>query len=166
MFDRWVYLNGCEIGLRPSDSSPKGVDCGDTRHGSSMFVDHQPEKLGVKPYNCYHSNSSFKIDKNQDKPIDSTLKFDDPRAELNSVSTGEVSASHADEIGEDKKLTSDHRGILPNACLPCISSIAVPVDKRRPTSPETTSSRKKSLSKLSFKWREGTSDTALGECSQ
>ncbi|CAL0321765.1 unnamed protein product [Lupinus luteus] len=45
---------------------------------------------------------------------------------------GEVFASHADEVGEDKKLAPDScGGILPNACLPCISSSALPVEKRR-----------------------------------
>ncbi|XP_019451683.1 PREDICTED: uncharacterized protein LOC109353772 [Lupinus angustifolius] len=45
---------------------------------------------------------------------------------------GEVFASHADEDGEDKKLAPDScGGILPNSCLPCISSSALPVEKRK-----------------------------------
>ncbi|MCH84537.1 hypothetical protein A2U01_0005369, partial [Trifolium medium] len=76
-------------------------------------------------------------------------------------STGEISASHADEIGEERRLTPDHCGILPNNCLPCLSSSNAPtVEKKRPLSPDTLSSRRKSLSKLSFKWREGSSDMA------
>ncbi|OIW12427.1 hypothetical protein TanjilG_04176 [Lupinus angustifolius] len=75
---------------------------------------------------------------------------------------GEVSASHADEVGEDKKLSTDFcGGILPNVCLPCISSVAVPVEKRRPTSPDTPGSRRKSFSRPSFKFREGSSDMTL-----
>ncbi|TKY50331.1 hypothetical protein E2542_SST27791 [Spatholobus suberectus] len=74
---------------------------------------------------------------------------------------GEVSTGHVDEIGEDKKLTLDHRGILPNNCLPCLSSNALAVEKRRPLSPDTPSSWRKSLSKLSFKWREGSLDMTL-----
>lgn len=151
-----VSLNENEIGSRPNDSSPRGVD--------SVLVDHQ-QKQRVHPYNYFRSNSSLKIAKNQAKSKDSTLKSDGPRAEFDSVSTGEASTVHADEIGEDKKLTLDHCGILPNACLPCLSSNALAVEKRRPQSPDTPSSRRKSLSKLSFKWREGSSDTTLRECS-
>lgn len=80
--------------------------------------------------------------------------------------TGEISATHADENGEERilTLTPDHCGILPNNCLPCLSSSNPPVvEKKRPSSPDTPSSRRKSLSKLSFKWREGPSDMALRE---
>jgi hypothetical protein len=78
--------------------------------------------------------------------------------------TGETSASHADENGEERIVTPDHCGILPNNCLPCLSSNNPPaVEKKRPSSPDTPSSRRKSLSKLSFKWREGPSDMALRE---
>jgi len=81
--------------------------------------------------------------------------------------TGEISASHADENGEERILTPDHCGILPNNCLPCLSSSNPPVvEKKRPSSPDTPSSRRKSLSKLSFKWREGPSDMASRECSR
>ncbi|XP_057447553.1 uncharacterized protein LOC130739309 [Lotus japonicus] len=82
--------------------------------------------------------------------------------EFYSVYDGEVSASHGDEIGEDRRLTPDHCGMLQNTCLPCLSSNAVAVnEKKRPTSPDAQSSRRKSLSKLSFKLREGSSDMAL-----
>ncbi|XP_027358823.1 uncharacterized protein LOC113867622 isoform X1 [Abrus precatorius] len=154
VYDDGVSLNECEIGSRPNDSSPKGVV-------DSVFGDHQQQKLRVHPYNYCRSNSSLKIAKNQAKPKDSTLKSDGPQAELNSVSTGEVSTGHADEIGEDRKLSLDHCGILPNTCLPCLSSNALAIEKRRPMSPDTPSSRRKSVSKLSFKWREGPSDMTL-----
>ncbi|XP_004489360.1 uncharacterized protein [Cicer arietinum] len=82
--------------------------------------------------------------------------------EFYSVYDGEISAVHADEIGEERRLTPDHCGILPNNCLPCLSSNPPSIEKRRQLSPpDTPSSRRKSLSILSFKWREGPSDTAL-----
>lgn len=84
-------------------------------------------------------------------------------------STGEASAAgYGDEIGEERRLPPDHCGILPNNCLPCLSSNAIAVEKRRPLSPDTPSSRRKSLSKLSFKWREGQglSDMTSRECSR
>jgi len=132
-----------------------------------VFVDphHHSQKQRVHPYNYFCSNSSLKIAKNQVKPKDSTLQSNGPRAYFNSVSTGEASSGHADEIGEDRKLSLDHCGILPNTCLPCLSSSALAVEKRRPMSPDTPSSQRKSLSKLSFKWREGSSDMTLREYS-
>lgn len=97
----------------------------------------------------------------------STLKSDSSWAKLTLFSTGEISAVHADEIGEERRLTPDHCGILPNNCLPCLSSNPPSIEKRRQLSPpDTPSSRRKSLSILSFKWREGPSDTALREWSQ
>ncbi|KAH1100161.1 hypothetical protein GLYMA_13G066800v4 [Glycine max] len=153
VYDDGMSLNEYEIGSRPNDSSPKGVD--------SVFVDHQQQKQRVHPYNYFRSNSSLKVAKNQGKPKDSTLKSDGSRVELDSVSTGEVSTGQADEIGEYRKLSLDHCGILPNTCLPCLTSNALAVEKRRPMSPDTPSSRRKSLSKLSFKWREGSSDMTL-----
>lgn len=145
----------------PNCSSPEGVD--------PAFVDHHhshSKKQRVHPYNSFCSNSPLKIAENHGKPKDfSALKSDEPRAYFNSVSTGEASSAHADEIGEDRKLSLDHCGILPNTCLPCLSSNALAVEKRRPMSPDTPSSQRKSLSKLSFKWREGSSDMTLREYS-
>jgi len=155
-----VSLNESETVSRANYSSPEGVD--------PAFVDHHhhSQKQRVHPYNYVCSNSSLKIAKNQGKPKDSsTMKSDGPRAYFDSVSTGEVSSGHADDIGEDRKLTLDHCGILPNTCLPCLSSNALAVEKRRPMSPDTPSSQRKSLSKLSSKWREGSSDMTLREYS-
>ncbi|ESW23166.1 hypothetical protein PHAVU_004G024000 [Phaseolus vulgaris] len=156
VYDDWVSLNESETVSRANYSSPEGVD--------PAFVDHHhhSQKQRVHPYNYVCSNSSLKIAKNQGKPKDSsTMKSDGPRAYFDSVSTGEVSSGHADDIGEDRKLTLDHCGILPNTCLPCLSSNALAVEKRRPMSPDTPSSQRKSLSKLSSKWREGSSDMTL-----
>ncbi|KAE9590394.1 hypothetical protein Lal_00028035 [Lupinus albus] len=66
--------------------------------------------------------------------FDSISDLDSECDEFYSVydGVGEVFASHADEVGEDKKLGPDYcGGILPNACLSCISSAAQPVEKRR-----------------------------------
>ncbi|KAK7271727.1 hypothetical protein RJT34_27863 [Clitoria ternatea] len=72
----------------------------------------------------------------------------------------EVSAGHADDIGEDRRVAPDHWGILQNNCLPCLSSNALAVEKR-PSSPDKPSSQRKSLSKPSFKLREGSLDMTL-----
>ncbi|KAF7819656.1 uncharacterized protein G2W53_025111 [Senna tora] len=152
-----VYDDGLsEIASRPSDYSPRAVDTSEGKHGS-MFADQQ-QKLRVHPHNSYgRTNSFLKNAKN------SALKSEGIQAEATSVAAGEVSISHVDEIGGDRKLTPDNCGLLPNACLPCLSSTALSVEKRRPTSPDTPASRRKSLSKLSFKWKdkEGYSDMTL-----
>ncbi|KAI4351549.1 hypothetical protein L6164_005906 [Bauhinia variegata] len=150
VYDDGFSLNGSEIASRPSDSSPKVGDLTESRHGS-LFADQQ-QKLKVHPYNYGRSSSSLKNTKNHARLKDPSLKSDVTRAEVNSVS---------DETGEDKKLTPDNCGLLPNTCLPCLSSNSLAVEKRRPSSPDTPSSRRKSLSKLSFKWREGYNDLTL-----
>ncbi|RYQ85791.1 hypothetical protein Ahy_B10g105398 isoform B [Arachis hypogaea] len=119
----------------------------------------------IEANNVSHCNSALQLSHRTSDAawFDSTSALDSEcDEEFYSVYDGEAISSHADEIVEDnKKLTSDHCGILPNTCLPCLSSNAIAVDKRRPSSPETPTSRRKSLSKLSFKWREGSSDTIL-----
>lgn len=116
--------------------------------------------------NLGHSNSALQASNRASDAawFDSTSALDSEcDDEFYSVYDGETSASHADENGEERIVTPDHCGILPNNCLPCLSSSNNPpaVEKKRPSSPDTPSSRRKSLSKLSFKWREGPSDMAL-----
>ncbi|KAH7532579.1 hypothetical protein FEM48_Zijuj04G0035600 [Ziziphus jujuba var. spinosa] len=71
-----------------------------------------------------------------------------------SVNADEVSTVCVDESNGGNQPTQalDNCGLLPNTCLPCLAST---VDKRSPGPPI---SRKKPLSKLSFKWREGHAD--------
>ncbi|KAK7266258.1 hypothetical protein RIF29_18900 [Crotalaria pallida] len=121
----------------------------------------------IEANNITHSNPALQASNRASDAawFDSTSALDSEcDEEFYSVydGVGEASACFADEIVEDKKLAPDHcGGILPNACLSCISSVAVSVEKRRPTSPDTPSSRRKSLSKLSFKFREGSLDMTL-----
>lgn len=79
-----------------------------------------------------------------------------------SVSADEVSTVCVDESGGEDQTTQavDHCCLLPNNCLPRLAST---VDKR---SPGPQSSRRKPLSRLSFKWREGHADPSptLCEC--
>ncbi|XP_061353152.1 uncharacterized protein LOC133297931 [Gastrolobium bilobum] len=113
--------------------------------------------------NISHSNPALSSNRASDVAwFDSTSALDSEcDDDFYSVYDGEVFTGHADEIGEDRKLAPDHWGILPNTCLPCLSSSALAIEKRRPSSPDTASSRRKSLSKLSFKCREGSSDMTL-----
>ncbi|XP_054812414.1 uncharacterized protein LOC129313388 [Prosopis cineraria] len=155
-----VYDDGLsEIASRPSDCSPRAGDIAESKQ-ASVFSDQQ-QKLRVHSHNYGRSSSFLKSAKTSVQPKDSGLRPEGVQAEATSVSAGELSISHADGIGEDKKLTPDNCGLLPNTCLPCLSSTALSLEKRRPTSPETPNSRRKSLSKLSFKWRESYADMTL-----
>ncbi|CAK7338606.1 unnamed protein product [Dovyalis caffra] len=53
----------------------------------------------------------------------------------------------------------NHSGILPINCLPCLASTVASIDKKRPLSPGTPSSKRRPSLKLSFKWREGNVST-------
>lgn len=81
-----------------------------------------------------------------------------------SVNADEVSTVCVDESngGDQTTQSLDYCGLLPNTCLPCLPST---VDKRSPA-PGPSNSRKKPLSILSFKWREGHADPSptLCEC--
>ncbi|GMI79863.1 hypothetical protein like AT1G59650 [Hibiscus trionum] len=69
-------------------------------------------------------------------------------------------ASSADECSGKEVGLLDNCGILPGNCLPCLA--IVPSDeKRRSVSSSPPSARKKTALKLSFKWREGHSNSAL-----
>lgn len=86
--------------------------------------------------------------------------------ESNSVNADEVSTVCVDESGGGDQTTQavDLCGLLPNNCLPCLAST---VDKRSPgLQSSTPSSRRKPLSRLSFKCREGHADPSptLCEC--
>lgn len=109
------------------------------------------------------------VDKNvnsmitQQKDINNQSTSNDPLHEVKTpVFTDEVSVLSVDESDErEERGVLQDCGLLPNACLPCLASTVPSVDKKRPVSPGTPSSRKKMTSKLSFKWREGHSNLSL-----
>ncbi|XP_077212837.1 uncharacterized protein LOC143858586 [Tasmannia lanceolata] len=70
------------------------------------------------------------------------------------VSLDEISRLSVDEgANREEGGVLNHCGTLPTACLPCLVHTAPSIDKRRSLSPGPPSARKKSASKLSFKWR-------------
>lgn len=75
-----------------------------------------------------------------------------------SRSNDQVTPVYADEVsnvsvgGQEE---NNHSGILPNNCLPFLASTVASIDKKRPLSPGTPSSKRKPSLKLSFKRREG-----------
>ncbi|GAV73086.1 DUF1336 domain-containing protein [Cephalotus follicularis] len=78
----------------------------------------------------------------------SQLKSNNINNELAPVIVDEVSNVSA---GGDGAQALNHCGLLPHVCLPCLAS-AVPSLEKTPITP---SSKKKVTSRLSFKWREG-----------
>lgn len=84
-----------------------------------------------------------------------------------SRSNDQVTPVYADEVsnvsvgGQEE---NNHSGILPNNCLPFLASTVASIDKKRPLSPGTPSSKRKPSLKLSFKRREGNvTNPTLGE---
>ncbi|KAF8040560.1 hypothetical protein BT93_B2708 [Corymbia citriodora subsp. variegata] len=69
--------------------------------------------------------------------------------------------SSVDENSGKEEGLLDICGIIPNNCLPCLASTVPSVEKRRSLSSSPPSARKKSASKLSFKWKDAHSNGAL-----
>ncbi|KAJ7974477.1 Protein ENHANCED DISEASE RESISTANCE 2 [Quillaja saponaria] len=149
VYDDVLSLNGSEITSRMSTSSSKVMDSNYKDFRESNSILKAPKRV-----NAINSQPKYSI---------SQLTLDNLQVVTNPVFPKEVSTSRVDEAGDEKKLgiPSDYCGLLPNTCLPCLASTALSVEKRRPSSPDTPSSRRKSLSKLSFKWREGHPDLTL-----
>lgn len=70
-----------------------------------------------------------------------------------SVFLDEISRSSVENGGNEDNLL-DSCGVLPNNCLPCLSSAVTPVEKRRSLSSSPPSSRRKAALKLSSVWSE------------
>ncbi|CAJ1931631.1 unnamed protein product [Sphenostylis stenocarpa] len=71
----------------------------------------------------------------------------------------EISSVDANSNKDDGLL--DNCGILPNNCLPCLASTISSVEKRRSSSSSPPNARKKTPTKLSFKWKEGHGNATL-----
>lgn len=73
----------------------------------------------------------------------------------------EISSVDANSNKDDGLL--DNCGILPNNCLPCLASTISSVEKRRSSSSSPPNARKKTATKVSFKWKEGHGNATLCE---
>ncbi|KAK7367979.1 hypothetical protein VNO80_10000 [Phaseolus coccineus] len=71
----------------------------------------------------------------------------------------EISSVDANSNKDDGLL--DNCGILPNNCLPCLASTISSVEKRRSSSSSPPNARKKTPTKVSFKWKEGHGNATL-----
>ncbi|KAK8471997.1 hypothetical protein PHAVU_002G079600 [Phaseolus vulgaris] len=71
----------------------------------------------------------------------------------------EISSVDANSNKDDGLL--DNCGILPNNCLPCLASTIPSIEKRRSSSSSPPNARKKTPTKVSFKWKEGHGNATL-----
>jgi hypothetical protein len=134
-------LNGSDI------ASPRGVN---------QMNQHQKPKVE-------NSESTFsEVDKNA-HALDLQSK-DSPRKKNGAQQcqhgfVGE--ASDKSNAGDYTKTALNHSKPVSNACLPCLASTTSSVEKRRALSQRTSSSKKKLISKVSFKWSEEHTNSTL-----
>ncbi|XP_074309790.1 uncharacterized protein LOC141644219 [Silene latifolia] len=76
------------------------------------------------------------------------------------VYADEISSSLDGSSGKDDRVL-DNCGILPNNCLPCLNTATVPSIEKRTSISSPPSARKKTTSKLSFKWKDGVPSSRL-----
>ncbi|XP_030553285.1 uncharacterized protein LOC115757257 isoform X1 [Rhodamnia argentea] len=69
--------------------------------------------------------------------------------------------SSGDENSGKEEGLLDNCGIIPSNCLPCLASTVPSIEKRRSLSSSPPSARKKSSSKLSFKWKDAHNNGTL-----
>ncbi|KAL9246435.1 hypothetical protein vseg_019970 [Gypsophila vaccaria] len=72
----------------------------------------------------------------------------------------EISSSTDDSSGNEGRML-DNCGIIPNNCLPCLTTTTIPSIEKRTSVSSPTSGRKKAPSKLSFKWSSGAANSRL-----
>ncbi|GLU03011.1 hypothetical protein SLE2022_202330 [Rubroshorea leprosula] len=138
-------LNGLERASVSSISSQRDANCGEhSAHNSFSEV--------AKCSNSQVFNSD---------DVDSQAKSDGPSHEAKQPVFIDDISSSVDEGADKEERLLDNCGILPSNCLPCLASTVPPVEKRRSLCSSPPNEKKKASLKLSFKWREGHSNSAL-----
>ncbi|CAN1272422.1 hypothetical protein LINPERPRIM_LOCUS14549 [Linum perenne] len=115
--------------------------------------DHR-DNAGLPPDNAA-SNSTVDSTAAMNLPPkhpNSSSKLNDTHKEVNSATAEEVSSVSV--VGDGRGVADHHCGILQNNCLPCLPSNVPTVEKKKSINSDTASSKKKSMRRLSFKWRE------------
>ncbi|XP_010044689.2 uncharacterized protein LOC104433587 [Eucalyptus grandis] len=165
--DDVLSLSGFEGVSRQSTASLRDPMHGESntslQHVSSLDHVHKPGDMSIG--NSAH-NSVSEVARNSMHHVlnsddtDSHHKLCEHPSEakkpvfLNDISTGDENS------GKEEGLL-DNCGIIPNNCLPCLASTVPSVEKRRSLSSSPPSARKKSASKLSFKWKDAHSNGTL-----
>ncbi|KAK9272365.1 hypothetical protein L1049_002736 [Liquidambar formosana] len=166
--DDTLSMNGSERVSVSSISSLRDLNQKDCNGIVPCSYDQQQNAKESSGENC-ESNVAGEIGKNDNtlvplqKDVDCQPKPDTPLSGVKTpVFLDDVSVLSVDESsGRDEGGVLQHCGLLQNTCLPCLASNAPSVDKKRPLSPDTPSSRRKPSLKLSFKFREGHSNPTL-----
>ncbi|RDX78414.1 hypothetical protein CR513_41310 [Mucuna pruriens] len=145
--DDVVSLSGIEGGSISTFPSSK-----DANHGvSSDQVQKQRELLAGYSANSSEAARSSDVQYCGVDVIDSQCE---------PVFLDEISSVDANSNRDDGLV--DNCGILPNNCLPCLVPTDHSVEKRRSSS-SSPNARKKTPTKLSFKWKEGNGNATLCE---
>ncbi|XP_059448417.1 uncharacterized protein LOC132179678 isoform X2 [Corylus avellana] len=167
--DDLLSLSGFEGTSRSSISSLRDVNHGDcnvnNHHASSTSHIQKPGRLST---GSSERNSVCEVSKTQNflvltnsDDFDSQPRCDGPLNDANQpVYLDEISSSADGSLGKGEGIL-DNCGILPSNCLPCLPSTVPAVEKRRSSSPCPPSSRRKTTSKLSFRWREANANGVL-----
>ncbi|MCL7037374.1 hypothetical protein MKW94_026674 [Papaver nudicaule] len=162
--DDALSVNGCE-GASVSSSSLRDDQTDNTSRPSTDKRHKQREpSVGSSQRNSLGENAknvNARVSHSSD--VDPESMSDAPSAGAKRhVSHDEISTQSVDEsIDRGTGGILDSCGILPNNCLPCLASTVSSVDKRRSLSPGPPSMRRKASLKLSFKWRDANSSSAL-----
>ncbi|KAF9609107.1 hypothetical protein IFM89_013361 [Coptis chinensis] len=158
-------------GLEGASVSSLSSSVRDSNHGESNdnvpCIPSSERRSNVGQGNSAHNSVSEGV------KISNTRVFHSSDADVQSKSDGllngakrpvsldEVSSDSVTEIAERESGVLENCGILPNNCLPCLASTVPSLEKRRSLSPGPPSTRKKAALKLSFKWREGQTNSSL-----
>ncbi|KAK4784772.1 hypothetical protein SAY86_019140 [Trapa natans] len=135
--DDALSMNGIEGAYRSSTASNR-----DSLHGES-FVTANSNRLDAP---ASHSDD-----------VDATAR---KHTLKKPVFIDDMTLFTDDTVRKDEDLL-DNCGIIPANCLPCLASTVSPVERRRSLSSSPPGARKKVVSKLSFKWREGHANATL-----
>ncbi|CAN1272421.1 hypothetical protein LINPERPRIM_LOCUS14549 [Linum perenne] len=144
-----VYEDGSSV----IDSHEYGSSIGLPSPRDLSRRDHR-DNAGLPPDNAA-SNSTVDSTAAMNLPPkhpNSSSKLNDTHKEVNSATAEEVSSVSV--VGDGRGVADHHCGILQNNCLPCLPSNVPTVEKKKSINSDTASSKKKSMRRLSFKWRE------------
>lgn len=125
-------LNGCEAASVSSKSSIKDANHEDVNFNAHLVPSTDRKQKGLKLGEIGNSAHDTKHVGSHDDAC---------------------SRSQDEGIEHEEGGIFDHCGILPNNCLPCLTSTGPVSDKKVSHTSSPTHSKKKAASKLSFKWK-------------
>ncbi|XP_026381442.1 uncharacterized protein LOC113276064 [Papaver somniferum] len=162
--DDALSVNGCEVASISSSSLRDDQTDSTSRPSTDKRHKQREPSIGNAQRNSIGENAknvNARVSHSSDVDHESMSDAPSTGAKRH-VSHDEISTQLVDEsIDRGTGGILDNCGILPNNCLPCLASTVSSVDKRRSLSPGPPSMRRKASLKLSFKWRDANSSSAL-----